>query len=132
MNTFLVIAAFMAAIAAAAVALPLLRDRQSRLLGAAAALAVVGRSRGSLSAVVELELARAGRSAGPQVPTCSPWSPSSRSTCRTSPDDLAGWLMLGRSYLALQRMDDAILAYDHAHRLDATNVGGACSDWARP
>lgn len=30
--------------------------------------------------------------------------------------------MLGRSYLALERMDDAILAYDHAHQLDAGNV----------
>jgi hypothetical protein len=46
MGTFLVIAAFMAAIAAAAVALPLLRDRQSRLLGAAAALAVAGAAAG--------------------------------------------------------------------------------------
>jgi cytochrome c-type biogenesis protein CcmH len=27
--------------------------------------------------------------------------------------------MLGRSYLALNRLDDAIAAYDHAHRLDA-------------
>ena len=42
MNTFLVIAACMAAIAAAAVALPLLRDRQSRLIGAAAGVLVIG------------------------------------------------------------------------------------------
>ena len=41
---------------------------------------------------------------------------------RDQPNDLAGWLMLGRSYVALERLDDAILAYDHAHRLDANNV----------
>jgi cytochrome c-type biogenesis protein CcmH len=38
------------------------------------------------------------------------------------PDDLAGWIMLGRSYLALERLDDAIGAYDHAHRLDANSA----------
>jgi cytochrome c-type biogenesis protein CcmH len=41
---------------------------------------------------------------------------------RDDPKDVEGWLMLGRSYLALERMDDAILAYDHAHQLDAGNV----------
>ena len=46
MNTFLVIAAFMAAIAAGAVALPLLRDKQSRLIGAVAAVLVIGAAAG--------------------------------------------------------------------------------------
>ena len=46
MHTFLAIAAVMAAIAAGAVAFPLLRDRQSRLLGALVALIVVGASAG--------------------------------------------------------------------------------------
>jgi cytochrome c-type biogenesis protein CcmH len=38
------------------------------------------------------------------------------------PNDLTGWLMLGRSEVALEKLDDAILAYDHAHKLDAQNV----------
>jgi cytochrome c-type biogenesis protein CcmH len=38
------------------------------------------------------------------------------------PSDIAGWLMLGRSYLALQRMDDAVNAYDQAHRLSGGSV----------
>jgi HPt (histidine-containing phosphotransfer) domain-containing protein len=46
MNTFLVIAAVMAAIAAGAVALPLLRDRQSRIQGALMAVLVVGAAAG--------------------------------------------------------------------------------------
>jgi cytochrome c-type biogenesis protein CcmH len=33
--------------------------------------------------------------------------------------------MLGRSYIALERMDDAIVAYDHAHQLDAANPEAA-------
>ena len=35
----------------------------------------------------------------------------------TNPDDLRGWLMLGRSYMTLERFDDAIVAYDHALKL---------------
>jgi cytochrome c-type biogenesis protein CcmH len=34
-----------------------------------------------------------------------------------NPDDLAGWLRLGRSYGVLGRLEDAKLAYDHAYRL---------------
>jgi cytochrome c-type biogenesis protein CcmH len=41
------------------------------------------------------------------------------------PDDLKGWLMLGRSYVALNRLDDAVAAYDHAHRLDGTSAEAA-------
>jgi cytochrome c-type biogenesis protein CcmH len=44
---------------------------------------------------------------------------------REDPNDLKGWLMLGRSYVALERLDDAIVAYDHAHRLDAGNAEAA-------
>ncbi len=34
-----------------------------------------------------------------------------------NPDDLSGWLRLGRSYGVLGRLEDAKLAYDHAYRL---------------
>ena len=44
---------------------------------------------------------------------------------RDDPSDLAGWLMLGRSYLALQRMDDAVNAYDRAHRLKSDSTEAA-------
>jgi cytochrome c-type biogenesis protein CcmH len=39
-----------------------------------------------------------------------------------SPNDIHGWLLLGRSYIALERAEDAVTAYEHAHRLDADNV----------
>jgi cytochrome c-type biogenesis protein CcmH len=39
-----------------------------------------------------------------------------------APNDINGWLLLGRSYIALERADDAVAAYEHAHRLDADNV----------
>jgi cytochrome c-type biogenesis protein CcmH len=121
MGTFLVIAAFMAAIAAAAVALPLLRNRQNRVLGAAAALAVAGAAAGlyplwsnwNWHAPVE------PRTVSPEVLAMVA---KLQKHMEDDPNDLEGWLLLGRSCLALQRIDDAILAYDHARRLDATNV----------
>ena len=44
---------------------------------------------------------------------------------RDEPNDIAGWLMLGRSYLTLNRLDDAIVAYDHARRLDGKSAEAA-------
>jgi cytochrome c-type biogenesis protein CcmH len=41
---------------------------------------------------------------------------------QAAPNDIKGWLLLGRSYIALERTDDAVTAYEHAHRLDANNV----------
>ena len=41
---------------------------------------------------------------------------------QTRPDDLNGWLLLGRSDIALERVDGAVAAYERAHRLDANNV----------
>ncbi len=120
MNTFLVIAACMAAIAAAAVALPLLRDRQSRLIGAAAGVLVIG------AAAALYPLWSNWNWHAPAQPQVSPdvlaMVAKLEQHMRDRPDDLKGWLMLGRSYVALERMDDAVVAYDHAHRLDPNNV----------
>jgi cytochrome c-type biogenesis protein CcmH len=44
---------------------------------------------------------------------------------RDQPNDLKGWLMLGRSYLTLNRLDEAVVAYDHAYQLDSKNVDAA-------
>ena len=120
MTTFLVVAAFMAAIAATAVALPLLRHRQSRVLGAVAGVLVIG----AAAALYPLWSnwnwhAPAQRAVSPDVLAMVA---KLEQRMRDQPNDIAGWLMLGRSYVALDRLDDAILAYDHAHRLDANNV----------
>jgi len=119
MNTFLVIAACMAAIAATAVAWPLLRHRQSRLLGAAAGVLVIG------AAAVLYPLWSNWNWHAPAQPQVSPdvlaMVARLEQHMRDQPNDIRGWLM-GRSYVALQRFDDATQAYDHAHRLDANNV----------
>ena len=120
MSTSLLIAAFMAAIAASAVALPLLRNRQSRALGALAGVLVIG------AAAILYPLWSNWNWHAPEQPQVSPQVLAMvarlEQRMRDDPNDIAGWLMLGRSYIALERVDDAILAYDHAHRLDANNV----------
>jgi cytochrome c-type biogenesis protein CcmH len=131
MNTFLVIAAVMAAIAAGAVALPLLRDRQSRLLGALLAVMVIGASAGlyplwsnwNWHAPAQTEAA-----AGPDVaagPEVAAMVAKLEKHLQDQPNDPAGWLMLGRSYLTLNRLDEAIVAYDHAHQLDSKSADAA-------
>jgi cytochrome c-type biogenesis protein CcmH len=121
MAAFIVIAAIMAAIAAGAVALPLLRERQSRWLGAGAAVLVVALAFG----LYPLWSNWSWR-AQPETKSVSPevlaMVEKLEKRMQETPNDLTGWLLLGNSYLALQRIDDAIVAYDHAHRLDASNV----------
>ena len=121
MNTFLVIAAVMAAIAAGAVALPLLRDKQSRLLGAFAAVLVIGAAAGlyPLWSNWNWHPAPSEAAAGPDV---GAMVAQLEKRLQDQPNDLKGWLMLGRSYLTLNRLDDAIVAYDHAHQLDSKNA----------
>jgi cytochrome c-type biogenesis protein CcmH len=126
MNTFLVIAAVMAAIAAAAVALPLIRDRQSRVLGAAVAVVVIGAAAGLYPLWSNWNWhappAQSESVAGPDV---AAMVGKLEKHLVDAPGDLSGWLMLGRSYVALNRLDDAVVAYDHARQLDAKSAEAA-------
>jgi cytochrome c-type biogenesis protein CcmH len=124
MNTFLVIAAFMAAIAACAVALPLLRDKQSRLIGAIAAVLVIGAAAGlyPLWSNWNWHPAPSEAAAGPDV---AAMVAQLEKRLQDQPNDLKGWMMLGRSYLTLNRLDEAIVAFDHAHQLDSKNADAA-------
>jgi cytochrome c-type biogenesis protein CcmH len=124
MTTFVVVAAFMAALAAAAVAVPLLRDRDSRVLGAIAGVLVAGAAAGlyPLWSNWNWSAPAAAQAAGPDVLAMLG---KLEAHLREDPNDLTGWLMLGRSYVTLERLDDATLAYDHAHRLDAGNAEAA-------
>lgn len=117
MTSFLIIAALMSAIAASAVAFPLVRDRRTRLLGGIAAVAVIGAAAGlyPLWSNWNWHAPARTQSGGPDVAAMV-----SRLEARlqSNPNDLKGWLMLGRSYLALERLDEAVVAFDHAHRLE--------------
>jgi cytochrome c-type biogenesis protein CcmH len=117
MNTFLVIAALMAAIAACIVAFPLMRDRQHRVLGVVVAVVVAAAAAGlyPLWSNWNWHAAQSPAGAGPDVLAMVA---KLAAHLRDQPADVPGWLMLGRSDVALNRLDDAIVAYDHAHQLD--------------
>src|ERR1700682_1813864 len=125
MNTFLVIAAVMAAIAAVAVALPLLRDRQSRLQGALLAVMVIGASAGLYPLWSNWNWHAPAQSEAAAGPDVAAMVAKLEKRLQDQPNELTGWLMLGRSYLALNRLADAVVAYDHAYRLDSKNVDAA-------
>ena len=117
MITFLVVAAFMAAIAATAVAVPLLRDRNSRIVGAIAAVLVIGAAAGLYPLWSNWNWHAPAASPAAPKPDILAMVAKLEQHMRDHPDDMQGWLMLGRSYVALNRSDDAVTAYDHAHRL---------------
>lgn len=119
MNTFILIAAVMALAAAAVVAVPLLRKRQSRWVGLLAAVVVAG----SAAALYPLwsnfdwhapDTTATPAAAGPDV---AAMVAKLEKHLQDQPTDMSGWLMLGRSYMAMERLDDAITAFDHAYKL---------------
>lgn len=117
------VAALMAAIAATVVALPLVRDKNNRLVGALAALLVAGAAAGLYPLWSNWDWhAPAPAIAAPEV---AAMIAKLEQHLRDDPNDLAGWLMLGRSYTALQRLDDAVSAYDRAHRLAGNSAEAA-------
>jgi cytochrome c-type biogenesis protein CcmH len=125
MTRFLIIAAVMAAIAAALVALPLLRERQSRITGAILALLVIGAAAGLYPLWSNWSWHAPAESAAAGSPDVAAMVAKLEKHLHDEPSDLQGWLMLGRSYLALNRFDDGIVAYDHAHRLDSKSADAA-------
>ena len=123
MSAFLIVAAVMAAIAAAIVALPLLRDKRSRLIGAVAACGVAGAAAGLYPLWSNWDWhAPPVQAQSMTAPDVLAMVAKLEQHLRDDPKDLAGWLMLGRSYLALQRMDDAVNAYERAHGLSSSSV----------
>jgi cytochrome c-type biogenesis protein CcmH len=123
MTTFLIIAAIMAVLAAVVVAGPLLRLRQSRLQGAAAALVIIAASAGlyRLWSTWDWQVPAEPAALSPEV---AAMIDKLQKHLDEHPDDVKGWLMLGRSYLATERPDAAIRAYEHAHFLDARDLEG--------
>ena len=125
MSAFLIVAALMAAIAASIVAIPLLRDKRSRIIGAVAACLVAGAAAGLYPLWSNWDWHAPVQAQSMPAPDVLAMVAKLEQHLRDDPNDLAGWLMLGRSYLALQRMDDAVNAYDRAHRLDGNSVEAA-------
>jgi cytochrome c-type biogenesis protein CcmH len=122
MSTFIFVAAVMAAIAATAVAFPLLRSSRSRLTGAIAGVLVMAAAAGLYPLWSNWDW-RAAVAAKPAVDTqVLEMVAKLERHMKDAPNDIKGWLLLGQSDLALERADGAIDAYEHAHRLDPNDV----------
>ena len=123
MTTFIVIAALMALGAAAAVAWPLLQVRSSRLVGSLAAVAVLAAAAGlyplwsNWDWNAPLADGSADAAAAPPSPEVAAMVAKLEKRLQDEPNDLKGWLMLGRSYVSLNRLEDAVTAYEHAEQL---------------
>jgi cytochrome c-type biogenesis protein CcmH len=117
MVAFILAAAVMAALAAAAVAVPLLRHRGNRIVGAVSALLLVALASGlyPLWSSWDWNATATGHAVSPEV---AAMVAKLEKHLAEQPTDLEGWLMLGRSYEATGRIDEAIVAFDHAHQLD--------------
>src|ERR1700684_4059659 len=117
MSAFLIVAVWMAAVAAIAVAWPLLRSRRSRWVGAAAGVVVMAAAAGLFSLWAHWNWhqipAPAQAQASPQVLAMVA---ELERKMDAAPNDIQGWLLLGRSDVALERVDGAVSAYEHAHR----------------
>jgi cytochrome c-type biogenesis protein CcmH len=123
-GTFVVIAALMTICAAAAIAWPLIRDRSARRTGIIAAVLVLAAAAGLYPLWSNWDWHVAPTAvATASSPEIAAMVGKLEAHLHDQPDDLKGWLMLGRSYLALERLDDAVIAYDHAERLgDGKNL----------
>jgi cytochrome c-type biogenesis protein CcmH len=122
MTTFVIVAALMAAIAATIVALPLVRDKKNRLIGLAAAILVAVAAAGLYPLWSNWNWHAPAQAQSMPAPDVLAMVAKLEQHLRDDPNDVAGWLMLGRSNLALQRMDDAVNAYSRAHKLAGNSV----------
>jgi cytochrome c-type biogenesis protein CcmH len=116
MTTFLIIAALMAVIAALAVALPLVKDKQNRIVGGVAALLILGAAAGLYPLWSNWSWHAPAQQAG-AGPDVLAMVAKLEKHLQADPNDVKGWLMLGRSDLALDRLDDAVNAYSRAYHL---------------
>src|SRR5215510_9614615 len=115
--------------------------RPDRRLGYTVAAAIPVAAIGFYLAIGNLKAVSAPPDSSPATTAPSPSGPMSpqqiaanvdrlAQRLEQNPSDLQGWLMLGRSYLMLDRISDGAAAYDRALQLDPKNqtalmMGGA-------
>lgn len=120
MTRFFLVAALMAAIAAAAVAYPLWRDARSRLVGLGAAVAVAASATALYPLWSNFDWHAPVATPAGQRPDVAAMVGKLERHLAEQPDDQEGWIMLGRSYGVMERVDDSIVAYRKAVALGAS------------
>lgn len=118
MTHFIILAGLMALIAAALVAVPLLRSGGDRRVGIVAALCILGAAAGLYPAWSSFDWRAAAADRPAKAADVAAMLAKLEAHLAAVPDDQTGWLLLGRSYLTLERMDDALSAYRRAYALD--------------
>jgi cytochrome c-type biogenesis protein CcmH len=119
MLTFILIAAALTLVAVAAIALPLLRRDGTNARAPWAALAVAAvLGIGASALYLSLSNWSWSRAAAAENSPQAMVSRLAREVMK-NPNDLQGWLMLGRSYAVLNETDLAVRAYERANQLTA-------------
>ena len=111
--------------AVAVVAWPLVQHRNGLSMYAVAAILFVLASSASLYAVIGTP---EGKSAGAEMASIEEMVAGLDQRLRENPDNLAGWKMLGRSYIELQRFDEAVAALEHAVQIEVGSNGQTLVD----
>ncbi len=73
----------------------------------------------------QAELANSAPRAAPSAPEVEAMVAKLESRLRDAPNDVTGWLMLGRSYMTLDKSAQGLSAYQKAYDLDSNNVEAA-------
>jgi cytochrome c-type biogenesis protein CcmH len=117
MTAFIIIAAFMTLLAVGVIVWPLARRGNRRVQTALITALLIPGAAAALYSVwstwnwhAEIAQTEAPPDVGAMVSRLE-------QRLKTDPTNLQGWLMLGRSYMAMERFDDAATAYDKAVHL---------------
>lgn len=119
------ILALMLLVAATFVVWPLARHQKGLSLPSIAAIVFVIAISGGLYAYIGTP---EGQSAGSEMASMEEVVAGLDQRLRDNPDDLAGWKMLGRSYLQLRRYDKAIEALERAVQIESASNGQTLVD----
>jgi cytochrome c-type biogenesis protein CcmH len=127
---FWLISGVMLAAAALFVAVPLYRRERKFSVASIASVVLVAALSATLYSQIGspgLESGRGENVAG-DVPDIQQMVDSLATRLQANPDDLAGWKMLGRSYLQMQNFPGAVAAFEKAVEMESSQNGQTLAD----
>ena len=127
---FWLITGVMLAAAVLFVAIPLYRSEKRLTGNSIAAMVVVAAIAGALYAQIGSPGAPSGRGSAQdgEMPGIEEMVASLAERLKQNPEDIAGWKMLGRSYLQLQNFPGAIAAFEKAVEMESSQNGDSLAD----
>ena len=127
---FWLISGVMLAAAALFVAVPLYRRERKLSVVSIASVVLVAALSATLYSQIGIPGLESGRgeNAAGEVPDLQQMIDSLAARLQENPDDLAGWKMLGRSYLQLQNFPGAVAAFEKAVEMESSQNGQTLAD----